>query len=435
MRKKGSRVPALLFLVCLVLAFFPAAQSLAQGAKLTLWFTAGDVTATTMPFRDGSKPWAAFEAQNNCSVELVPVPYDVYYQKLFAGIAGGQAPDIAHISDAWMGSFIKINSLVSVPAADAKEWFAGVDPGNQALADWGGGTMYGYPSWGTNAYAITWNTDYFAQAGLDPKRPPQTLDELRDYAKKLAVRDGSGNLTRVGFAIRHAGAGVGISDKWDWLSVSSGVKYVDNFTNLRGGQAVFNTPSVQRAYQSVHDMIYVDKTTSTDFGDPRDLFLKGVAAMQISEVGTIQVRAPREAPNLKWSFAPPPAAVKGGKPSVNVATPMYCVIATSKQQPLALKAIKWFNNAENDYAQAAKYSTTPRWTANFARDQFASNPYVQSFKSLMQYGAPYPKHLAIQGVLEALGTGIQKVLHDEAKVPDALADAEKKANSAIQAAQ
>jgi hypothetical protein len=37
--------------------------------------------------------------------------------------------------------------------------------------------------------------------------------------------------------------------------------------------------------------------------------------------------------------------------------------------------------------------------------------------------------------MEALGAGIQKILHEEMSVADALAEAEKKANAAIKAVQ
>jgi ABC-type glycerol-3-phosphate transport system substrate-binding protein len=150
-------------------------------------------------------------------------------------------------------------------------------------------------------------------------------------------------------------------DKWDWLSVASGVKYIDPPTSLTGGKSVFNTPSIQDAFQAAHDMIYVDKSSSTDFPDPRECLLKGLAAMQISEVISIQVRQPREAPDLKWAFAPPPA-YKGGKPAVHTAAWQYSVFSPSPNKELALKAVKWFNNKKIDFDQAKKYKSTPRWT-------------------------------------------------------------------------
>jgi multiple sugar transport system substrate-binding protein len=53
--------------------------------------------------------------------------------------------------------------------------------------------------WTSDVYALYWNKELFRAAGLDPERPPQTMDELVELAAKLTVRDGEGNLTQVGF--------------------------------------------------------------------------------------------------------------------------------------------------------------------------------------------------------------------------------------------
>ena len=424
--------------IVLTLLIAPAMMLLAGAGQeagpvtLSFWYPAGEITATSMPHRDGSNPWAAFEAENNCKIEVVAVDYETMKEKILTALAGGTAPDMAMIDGSWMGQIVKDGGLVQTPAADAREWLNGVSPDTKALSDWGGGKMYGYPSWGADAYSLTWNVEMFQQAGFDPYKAPTYLDEFRQYSDKLAVREG-GELTRVGYAIRHVGHPHGIVDKWDWLCVSSGVKYIDPPTNLTGGKAVFNLPSTVTAFQKAYDMLYVDKSTSLDFPDPRDCLLKGLAAMQISEVISIQVRQPREAPNLKWAFAPPPAATKGGRPNVHTAAWIYTVFSPSQQQELALKAVKWFNNKENDFAQATKYKSTPRWNDNWKSEPFVSDPYTKQYTALLPYGTPYPKHLALPGVLEALGAAIQKILHDEAGVAEALAEAEKKANEAIEA--
>ncbi len=425
-------------IISLMLLFIPVLMLTAAGEQekgpvtLTLWFPAGEITATSMPLRDGSNPWAEFEVENNCKIELVAIDYQTMKQKLLTALVGGTAPDIGMIDTSWMGSFVKDDALVQIPTADTKEWLAGVSADTADLSDWGGGKMFGYPAWGVAAYALTWNVDMFKEAGLDPYKAPTYLDEFREYSKKTAVAEG-GQLTRVGYAIRHLGHPHGIVDKWDWLSVSSGVKYVDPPTKITGGKAVFNLPSVNKAFQAAHDMIYVDNSTSKDFPDPREALLKGLAAMQISEVISIQIRQPREAPELKWAFASPPAALKGGKPAVSIAAWQYTVFSPSKHQELALKAVKWFNNKKNDYEQAKKYASTPRWKENYSKEPFASDSYVKQFIALTPYGQAYPKHLALPGIMEALGASIQKILHDEMSVADALAEAEKKANAAIAA--
>jgi hypothetical protein len=54
---------------------------------------------------------------------------------------------------------------------------------------------------------------------------------------------------------------------------------------------------------------------------------------------------------------------------------------------------------------------------------------------LLKYATTYPRSLALNGILDAVGAAVPKVLHNEAAVADALAEAETKANEAIAALQ
>ena len=53
--------------------------------------------------------------------------------------------------------------------------------------------------WGADIDALFWNKDLFQAAGLDPERPPQTMEEMVEYADRLTVRDVDGKLSQVGF--------------------------------------------------------------------------------------------------------------------------------------------------------------------------------------------------------------------------------------------
>jgi maltose-binding protein MalE len=157
--------------------------------------------------------------------------------------------------------------------------------------------------------------------------------------------------------------------------------------------------------------------------------------MQISELVSIQLRQPKEAPDLVWGFAPPPAMRPGSSPKVQVAAWNYSVFSQSKVKDLALKAVAWINNKDNDYDQAKKYDSTPRYKANWAREPFASAPNTKAFLDLLKYGTTYPRSLALNGILDAVGSAVPKILHNEATVADALAQAEQQANDAIKALQ
>jgi len=66
-----------IFAIALFLA--PAAGLLATGtqeagpATLTLWFPAGEITATSMPLRDGTDRWTAFEAEKKANQAIAAV--------------------------------------------------------------------------------------------------------------------------------------------------------------------------------------------------------------------------------------------------------------------------------------------------------------------------------------------------------------------------
>src|SRR5215467_11884477 len=54
------------------------------------------------------------------------------------------------------------------------------------------GKLYSMP-WNVSTPLLYYSRDAFAAAGLDPGKPPQTLDEIRADAVKLTKKDASGN--------------------------------------------------------------------------------------------------------------------------------------------------------------------------------------------------------------------------------------------------
>ncbi|MEW5869537.1 MAG: extracellular solute-binding protein [Chloroflexota bacterium] len=53
--------------------------------------------------------------------------------------------------------------------------------------------------WGADVFALYWNKDLFTAAGLDPEYPPQTMEELAQYAQTLSQVDEEENLIQMGF--------------------------------------------------------------------------------------------------------------------------------------------------------------------------------------------------------------------------------------------
>jgi multiple sugar transport system substrate-binding protein len=146
-----------------------------------------------------------FEAANpGIKVKHTHIPYDDFRVKIAAAIPAGQGPDVVQLFYGWLQDYLKAGLLQPLPA-DAfsvveieKEFFPIVQ---QMKLD---GKYYALPT-AVRSLALFWNKTLFKEAGLDPERPPATLDELVDYARKLTKRSPNGDLLQAGLTIDMGG--------------------------------------------------------------------------------------------------------------------------------------------------------------------------------------------------------------------------------------
>jgi ABC-type glycerol-3-phosphate transport system substrate-binding protein len=120
--------------------------------------------------------------------------------RIFRAITAGTPPDLFFL---WNTSYIgalAANGAIQPLDGLLRKWGLREDdfvPGALDQARYRG-RLYGVPFL-VDASAFYWNRDVFAEAGVDPNRPPRTLEELLDLAVKLTKRDAHGNLVRLGF--------------------------------------------------------------------------------------------------------------------------------------------------------------------------------------------------------------------------------------------
>jgi sn-glycerol 3-phosphate transport system substrate-binding protein len=98
---------------------------------------------------------------------------------------------------------------------------------------------------------LFYDKNAFRDAGLDPERPPATLDEVRQYSEKLFRRDDAGNVVRSGIAL----------DIGPWylesMLVMHGDLYADNENGREGRvtEVVFNQEPGKEFFRWWRDMI------------------------------------------------------------------------------------------------------------------------------------------------------------------------------------
>lgn len=147
----------------------------------------------------------AYEKEHpNVTIEYQQVNFGTDLEtKLNTLYAGGSAPDLvrAPISTialrASMGQYAALDEFI-------EEW-PEKDNYMENAYEIGSyqGKQYGLPIV-IDAQVFFYRKDYFEEAGLDPDSPPETWEELLEYAEKLTVREGN-DVVRAGFAFPISG--------------------------------------------------------------------------------------------------------------------------------------------------------------------------------------------------------------------------------------
>ena len=97
---------------------------------------------------------------------------------------------------------------------------------------------------------LYYNKVTFREVGLDPERPPQDLEEVRQYSEKILKRDAAGNVVRSGIA----------TDVQDWterIVAEHGDLFVDNENGHEGRatKVLFDNDTGRWYFQWWHDMV------------------------------------------------------------------------------------------------------------------------------------------------------------------------------------
>src|SRR5438270_10015723 len=205
---KPARAMLVVLAMVMVAVMIPD-PSFAQQKKLVLWTHWDQNPEFNKWYAEKGKEFAK---KSGYEVEVVTIPYQGYEAKYLAAfMAKSGAPDIfMGMTHHWCGQYDFCDKM---PADLAKTWDENLPKYIVNVGKWKG-VRYGIPIEHGNFQQMYIDTDLFKKAGLDPDRPPKTLDAWLAAMKKLTVLDAKGEPTQVGSALRHKGHPVGITDKF-----------------------------------------------------------------------------------------------------------------------------------------------------------------------------------------------------------------------------
>ena len=239
-------------------------------------------------------------SQDRIFVEVLAIS-DVA-QKMLLATAGGVPPDVAGIWGDNISSFADKQALLPL---DDYLRRAGMTRDDYIPAYWDvckyKGHMYALPS-APHSLALHWNKKLFREAGLDPERPPRTIEELDEYADRLTKRDERGHLVQMGFLPSEPGW-------WNW---AWGYFFGGDLWNGKD-KITADSPENIRAYKWVRTYsekygvgaLQVFRSGFGNWSSPQNAFLSGRVAMELQGVWMGNY-IHKYAPRMEWGAAPFP---------------------------------------------------------------------------------------------------------------------------------
>lgn len=284
-----------------------------DGPKLSQWYHQYGEQGT----EQAVKRYAAAYKKANVTVQWRPGNYD---EQTAAALLTDSGPDVFEVNGP------SLDQIRGKQIADLTELFDGVkDDFNPAVLapKTYDGRIWGIPQV-IDMQMLYYRKSLLADAGV---RPPKTLDELVDAAKKLTTKKTKGL-----FLGNDGGAGVlGGTPLY-----AAGLELVTD-----EGKVGFDDPAAARALGKIHQL-YADKSlllgAPADWSDP-SAFVQGLTAMQWS--GLWALPAVQKDLGDDFGVLPFPRDGVAGRASVPVGAYAAAVSTRSKHQKAGKDFLKW----------------------------------------------------------------------------------------------
>jgi multiple sugar transport system substrate-binding protein len=152
--------------------------------------------------------------------------------KTVRSIIAGAPPDLCTLANPpYLGALAANHALQPLNASFAG---SGLKPSAYTVGALGqcryAGHLYAVP-YLLDCIALLYNKDVFRSAGLDPNKPPRTLEEMLDDCRRITRHDAQGHLTRIGMAAPDAVTMMGLFGG-GFLNPKTGQITADNARNV-----------------------------------------------------------------------------------------------------------------------------------------------------------------------------------------------------------
>jgi sn-glycerol 3-phosphate transport system substrate-binding protein len=415
-------------------------DALAQAEKpvdVTFWHAMSRANAEWL-----AKTTAAFNrSQSDVHVTLVQFAnYQDLLTKYLAGLGTKDLPDLFQPEDTTVQRMIDSQSVVPVQACiDADHYsLAKFLPRATAYFSFDK-TLYGMP-WALSNPILWYNRILFEKAGLDPDKPPQTLEQVKEYSQKIV----SSGAARYGIALRVE------PYIFEFLNAKSGSTLVDhgNGRDARATAATFETPVATQIWTWWNDMVKAKLALNTGgAANNFDHMLavgKGDAAMAMEASGVLgtvkQVLESGQYKKVKIDTAPLPSIDGGGGVPAGDGSLWISKSASPEKRAAAWQFVKYLASAELQASLAVAGGFAPirtdATTVTALQQKWAAEPYFKVSYDQLTAGEENASTAGsligdYQGVRDAVRDGMLSMLTAGLSPAQALAKAQGEADDAI----
>lgn len=264
-------------------------------------------------------------------------------QRFLVSVAGNNPPDVAGIyfssipAYAEKGALMRLDNLV-------KEY--GITEDYYLPIFWKmctyRGHLYALPTT-PSTLALHYNKKLFRESGLDPEKPPQTMQELDEMAEKLTKRDKNGRITVLGFSPSQPG--------WwhsSWGAWFGGDIWDGNEKLTLNSEAFINAFKWVQSYSKKYgvDSLQTFQSGFGSFSSAQNPFLSGLVAMELNGVWMYNF-VEKFKPDLEYGVAPLPSAIPGVKNVGHVETNILSIPSNARHPKEAFEFIAFMQKKEN----------------------------------------------------------------------------------------
>ncbi|MGZ4801004.1 MAG: ABC transporter substrate-binding protein [Acidimicrobiia bacterium] len=414
-----------------------ALRTARKPVNITMWHQMGTNNARVFAsIVDGFN-----RSQGDVHVKLVDQSAEISaLPKFRAGLTTGDIPDVIQLEETALQAMIDSKATMPVQAC--------IDSDHYSLADFlpkvtgyytVKGVLRSMPYNPSNPI-LFYNKNAFARAGLDPNRPPQTLEEVRADSQKIVASGAA----KHGIALRIAEF---FTEFW---SSKNGQVYANNGNGRlrRATEARLDNPTQRTVWTWWHDMVRdgLALNTGRDPGGATHLLAIGTgdAAMTIEGSGVlgpiVKVLESGQYPGVKVGTGPLPGVHAGG--GVQTAEGSLYIVKRSDaaHRAAAWRFIKYLVapeqmirlHLETGYVPIRKsVAASPAVQARWAQEPAYRTSYDQLLSGPTTLATTGPVIGNFAGVREAVVDGITSMLTQGVSPRAALAATQRKADAAI----